>query len=728
MYDDFARHRQASRRRTQVLILAFALMAVFALIRLGYLQLFCAADYRAQMKTWVDLRPEFVQPLRGDILDRNNTVLTQDAPSWQVEAYYGVLDSPLTRDGKSFYIVQEARRLLRAGQFPPGTTQQQAEELLQQSIALSWQKISELTHTPNWQILANAQQVVDRVRAIREYRLTREGLEEDPLREAVVEQERQFHPILTDLSSSTASAIRQELPETQYRWLRVTTSSTRQYADDPSIAPLLGRLRMVSQKDLDNDPNEDDDLLKLRATDKVGDSGIEAAAEPLLRGRRGTIIRKRGSQPAPGVEPVRGQDVHLTIDLDLQEYIYKRLGKAVGDDPTASGAAAVVVDVDTREVLAAVSWPGYTREELAHKYEQLYKDRKHDPLLLRAFRAQYQPGSIAKPITVLGALNSGVVGEGETVNCTGYLPGEKRWRCWTVSHHTPPHGPVDAVAALEHSCNIYCVTVGQRLGIPRLTDWMLRFGLGATTGTGLHEELDGLVPTPAWFAQRQRTPTVADVRNFSIGEGEVEVTPLQAANLGATIASGIWKPLTLIREMPPTDRPAHRLPTAGQYLRDVREGMNRVINDPSGTAYRYARSDGVQIAGKTGTAEASQKACGFGYDVKMHDGTIRTMEFPTKDDARTEFTRLGESVVSYKQTYTKWWPFAPNPDQRPTHAWFMGFAPVGSPKIAVAVVIEYGGGGAKEASPVARDIFERYFGVKGQHREEGDAATEQGQG
>lgn len=714
-------------------MVAFALLATFALMRLGYLQLLHADDYREQMKHWVDLPPEYVQPLRGDILDRNGrngTVLAQDAPCWQVEAFYFVLDGPLTRDGRSHYISRLASKRRRAGLLPAGTTQQQAEELVHQAVVAARQRLSELAHVPVWDILAAEQQVVQRIRAIRDRQATRLKLDEDPLREPLVDEERQFHPILKDISSDVANLIRQELPETQYPWLRVSISSKRQYADHPSIAPLLGRMVQVSSEDIQNDPNEDDDLLKRKPGESIGSGGVEYMAEGLLRGRRGKIIRQRDSTPVVSVEPVRGKDVRLTIDTDLQKWIYHRLGTAVQANPMACGAAAVVLDVNSREVLAAVSWPGYIHEELADpdSAKRLAKDTVHTPLLLRAVRGQYPPGSIVKPVAGLAALNYGLTTPQEQINCQGYLfPNDREhWRCWTVSRHAPAHGPLNYVGALQHSCNTYFYTMGQRLGIERLGHWLAMFGAGQLTGCGLPEERRGNLPTAeslaAMFGRTlDKDELQGSARRYGIGQGELELTPMQAANLGATIAAGVWRPVTMLRDQPaPAGRP---IQGSSEYLREARQGMYLVVNSPDGTAHNYVYSK-VKIAGKTGTAETGPKQYAFGYDVKMHDGSTVTMEFASKNDAKEEFTRLGESVVEFKHTYTKYWPAPPSSESKPTHAWFMGFAPADEPKIAVAVILEYGGGGGKVAGPVARDIFEHYFGIESEHKSDVDVPTE----
>lgn len=716
LIDDFARQRDESRKRLLLLMVGFALLAGIVLVRLTYLQVLRADDYRQQLDDWLVLAPDYLPPLRGDIRDRHGNALAQDVPSWQVEAYYAMLDSKLM--GKdpgpySRYVRNLARRLRRSGQMPADVSIEASEEVLHQRIDQSWQKLADLTGKPSWELNQTADTVVRRVRTMREHVAQNNGgVEID------VEEQRQFHPILKDIPMELANRLRLEL--TAYPWFRIHTSTSRQAMDDPAICHLIGRLKEADAEAIAKDPATEDEFRALRAGDRVGSDGVEYLGESLLRGRRGKIVRKRAGDFLTNIEAVRGQDVHLTIDLDLQRYVYEQLGQAVRACPTASGAAAVVLDVNTREVLAAVSWPGYTREQFAEDYDKLARDTVHYPLRYRPFADSYPAGSIVKPVTIMAALNSGLVTPDETINCTGHLiPGQDIFRCWTTSRGiSGGHGPLTARQALQHSCNIYCYTMGGRLGVQRECEWFGMFGLGRSPGTGLLEEAIGSLPTMDSYKGRQ-AEMVGAARNLAIGQGELTLTPVQAANLSATIATGVWQPVTLLAEHAERNRAGRRvLPGTSGNWRIAREGMFDVVNDPAGTAYKYARSKGVEIAGKTGTAETETRKIGFVYDVKMHDGTTCTMEFTSRVEAADKFALMGETVVKWGLRGIRYWPAPPDPEHKPTHAWFMGFAPAHKPQVALAVLVEYGGGGSHIAGPVARDIFEHYFGVESQHAHE----------
>ncbi len=723
--DDLDRHREASRRRLHLLIVAFAAIAAVILLRLAYLQVVRADTYRGQFDDWLVLSPDYLPALRGEIVDRNGQVLAQDVPSWQVEAWYGVLDGDAEGSAGNRYTRRLARRLLRDGQYPEDTSLDTIEEAVQQRIARSWQQLSELTDTPTWEIFQAADRIVDRIWRIRRHVANARGFDQP------IAEQRDFHPVVTDLTMEQANRLRLEL--TDYPWLRVHAGTSRHYLDDPAICHVLGRLGAVSAEAMEQDPYKSDELRRLRANDRVGITGAEYLAEGQLRGRYGKVRHNRAGEQIEYVEPASGGQVRLSIDMDLQRRVYERLGQAVRKQPTASGGAAVVLDVRSREPLALVSWPGYTREQFAGNYAEMAADKVRRPLRFRAVSDRYPAGSIVKPVTILTGLMDGLTSPHEQITCTGYFyPGKNYFRCWTTSRGMPGHGPITAVEALMHSCNVYCYTIGRRLGVERLCEGLSRFGLGQPPGTGLLEEATGVLPTLDYLREHhgarladRRNPDFTQIErdafamNFSIGQGEVLLTPIQAANLSATVATGVWKPVSLLAGQS-DPRQARALPGRADFWRIARDGMYRVVNDPHGTARRTAHSDHVQIAGKTGTAEASPIAVTYVYELTMRDGSVRTQEFATPRQAREQIEDLGAEVVESRRTGATWWPRAPDPTDRPTHAWFMGFAPAHAPEVAVAVLIEYGGSGGHVAGPVVRDIFEHVYGVESVHEEDTD--------
>jgi penicillin-binding protein 2 len=604
----------------------------------------------------------------------------------------------------------------RSGRMPIDVPIETTVEVLHQRIAESWQKVSDLTGEPTWPMYQAADRIVERLRAMQERYSERTGYNDD-----IAEQE-QFHPVLRDVPAETANRLRLELAD--YPWFRVHTSTSRLYVDEPAVCHLVGRLADVTQEAVERDPNRGDKLRELIAGERVGETGVERAAEHLLRGQRGLVVRNRAGDYPVNVEPVRGRDVHLTIDLDLQRWIFDRLERAVKECPTASSGSAVVLDVHSREVRAVVSWPGYTQREYAEERDRLLRDRKRQPLRFHAMADCFAAGSIVKPITVIAAMSAGVTTPHERIDCTGYLFPEVRnaFRCWTVSRGMDPHGSLNAREAIQHSCNIYCYTMGRRLGVQRECEWFDMFGLGRSPGTGLVEEAVGVLPTPGYLAKRYGhtfgpAELATAATNFAIGQGDVMLTPMQAANLGATIATGVWQPVVLFAEQAEASRAARKvLPVAREHWRAAREGMFDVVNAPTGTARKFAYSEGLEIAGKTGTAQTGPRIISYIYQLTMHDGSIRTVEFDDSTAAADKIALMGEAVVKWERKGERYWPGPPDPKHQPNHAWFMAFAPAHKPEVAVAVLIEYGMAGGGTAGPVAQDILEHIFGVKSSHR------------
>jgi len=278
----------------------------------------------------------------------------------------------------------------------------------------------------------------------------------------------------------------------------------------------------------------------------------------------------------------------------------------------------------------------------------------------------------------------------------------------------------DGESAVRNSCNIYFFQVGQKLGPQRLCEWFARFGLGRPTGTGLIEEADGIVPDEAWLSRAAgRRHQSADAWNFAIGQGEVTITPLQAANVTAAIASGQWAPARLAYDdsghafgdplAPPTtfDEAA---------LRVLRRGMWRVVNERGGTAARYASLDrhDYDLCGKTGSAQTPPRPVAYRYTFEWPDGRRESAVAYLEEDARTAVAPdtavrcVGRHVVDR-------YPRLDEGERLPSHAWFIGYTqPATTPRgerpsgrvYAIAVIIEFGGSGGTVAGPIAKNIAE----------------------
>jgi penicillin-binding protein 2 len=310
---------------------------------------------------------------------------------------------------------------------------------------------------------------------------------------------------------------------------------------------------------------------------------------------------------------------------------------------------------------------GIRRDE----WRSLIQDRKH-PLNNRAVQGQYPPGSTFKVAVAAGALEEGVASAGTHVSCSGGIPfGNHFFRCWKKGGH----GTVDLHQAIVQSCDVFFYQVGQRLAVDGIADYARRLGLGAPTGIRLEHEKGGIIPDTAWKRKRFNQPWYAgETLSVAIGQGYVTVTPLQLAGLAATIANGgtRYRPHYVKRiesaDGVVLDIAPEVMGEAGikkSTLDQVRSAMRDVVMSDNGTG-KKARVPGVEVAGKTGTSQV----------VKMGDRE--------------------RSNKGVKETRD--------------HAWFMSFAPVAAPEIAIACIVEHaGGGGGAIAAPIVQQVLARYF-------------------
>ncbi|MBO8141851.1 MAG: penicillin-binding protein 2 [Firmicutes bacterium] len=451
----------------------------------------------------------------------------------------------------------------------------------------------------------------------------------------------------------------------------------RRYPAGVSVAHVLGYLQLATAEDLAS-------YSGYRPDDLVGRTGIERAYEPYLRGERGfqqvevnalsRPIRVLGSVP-----PVPGHDLVLTIDLDLQRAAARILEEQIqflesdpGRRSPPGGGAAVVLDVKTGAVRALVSYPGYDPNrflsgERGAYFAALEQDSRR-PLFNRAIRGAYAPGSAFKPVTLLAALEQGVTRPDETYVATGVAEiGGRLFRDWTVARGLPPAGPVDAVAALERSVNDYFYVMGTRAGIQAIAETARALGLGRPAGLDIHPpEAAGIIPDPAWKrAHRRELWYPGDTANVSIGQGDLQVSPLQMAMLYAGLANRgtVYAPYLVQAVIAPDGTPVFErkprvltaLEASAASWDTVHRGLLAVVSGSRGTARQAFAGFPIPVAGKTGSAQVG--------------------------------------------------------GDRETHAWFAAYAPADEPEVAVAVLIENGGGGGSAAAPAACRVLAAYFGL-----------------
>ncbi len=709
-------------KRLKWFTLLLAGVALVVVLRLIEIQVVRAEHYQALADGLLVQPTRYYRAARGSILDRHGRVLVSDTPAFDVALHYAILCGDSER-----YLKALAGQRQRRGLTPPGQTPEETLTELRCGVAETWETLAALTGRPVEELMDVGQLVRRRVERIREQRERLLGVVE-PIRE-----ERSFHTVVGGVNDELALRARMKLE--QFPWVAIQPGTRRVAHDAEALVHVLGRLGAVSRERLEEDPLAWDELRRLVPGDLCGISGVERAAELNLRGTRGREIFRFDGSVAERIEPRRGRDVFLTIDAALQQRVLEIVRRAVDASEFPAGGAAVVIDVARREVLALVSYPVHAYDSFAQDYEQLRRDSRWLPLRFRAVADQYPPGSTCKAITLVGALADGVAGPQERIHCRGFLlPGQPAlFRCWIYNQfgttHDDTHNPAGQSAedAVRNSCNIYFFTLGQRLGAARICYWFEQFGLGRLQGTGLIEESPGIVPTEAWLhAAQGRGHQTADAWNYAIGQGEVTVTPLQAANVAATIAAGRWEPVQLIR-----DETGEPLRAAAEPVRSfdesacrvLRAGMWRVVNEDGGTA-RAARLTlrGFELCGKTGSAQATPRVLRSEYTLEWPDGHQHTVTAETQEEAlslglqeRPEGAAGGERPrVVARRTVERYPPWEPG-EPLPSHAWFIGYTqPAGTPRgasprehaYAVAVIIEFGGSGGRVAGPVAREIAE----------------------
>ncbi|MEW6685996.1 MAG: penicillin-binding protein 2 [Candidatus Edwardsbacteria bacterium] len=398
--------------------------------------------------------------------------------------------------------------------------------------------------------------------------------------------------------------------------------------------------------------------------DYVGRDGIEKTYERLLRGEAGVEFievdaqgREVGSiEDLKTLSPLPGKIIYLTIEAKLQKVAEELLA------PYPAGAI-VVLNPQNGEILALVSKPGFDpnifSEMKKEEWEELTKDKSF-PLWDRAVKSGYPPGSTFKLLTAACALEENLIDEKiKLIPCTGKFKYGNRWfGCWKKEGH----GSLDLNQAIVQSCDIYFYQLGAKLGLEKLSSFALKCGFGEASGIDLPQEGNGLVPTLDWynkkFGEKKWSPGV--VVNMAIGQGEILVTPLQLATFyGALGCQGIrHQPHLLLKveslnesEVEIPELKIDSLPIRKENLEILKKALWGVVNDSKGTAW-FSRSEIVQIAGKTGTAQ--------------------------------------------------------NPHGK-DHSWFVCFAPVDNPEIVVAVMVENIGHGSEFAAPMAKTIVETYF-------------------
>ena len=478
--------------------------------------------------------------------------------------------------------------------------------------------------------------------------------------------------VVNNASAATVSKItelKDSLPGVE-----IMQTYERVYCNDSIASHIIGRTGRINEDEYNRLKKEG-----YGYNDIIGKQGAEKLAEAYLRGKDGVFRESSSTETVSLSQP--GNNVVLSIDIEMQRVLETSLEKTIkqisekggyknGED--ADSGAAVVIDVHTGDILACASYPTYDISDFGDKYGELASDESL-PLWNRAVSGTYSPGSTFKPLVAIAALGNGKITPDEKIKDEGIYTAydDYRPRCWIWSENRTTHGELNITEAIANSCNYYFYEAGRRTGIDEISSYAEQFGLGKKTGTGLPEEVEGMVANPQ--NKKKITDSIneqgwygADTLQASIGQSVNMFTPIQLANYIATLANGGTRyKLNLIKSVHSSvdgSRIYEAKPEAAEKveirkcdLQAVLQGMRNVAEE--GSAKGIFAGYPVPVGGKTGTAQVGSKVS--------------------------------------------------------NNALFTAFAPFDEPEIAVCVVIEHGVRGVN-AAYVAKDLFDYYFNLRGE--------------
>jgi penicillin-binding protein 2 len=459
--------------------------------------------------------------------------------------------------------------------------------------------------------------------------------------------------VASDLTYDQVAEINVLAP--QLPGVQTEIAGKRRYFHGYLTGHIVGYVGNVPKVGLNDDP-----VLKLPEA-RIGRAGVERGMEDRLRGLSGSVkyevdARGRIVRGLDQKDPVRGDDVVVTLDTGLQDLFMNRLAKE-------RCAAAVAMHVASGEVVAMASLPSFDQATMASGVDQSswakLTQAANNPMLNRASRGEYPPGSTFKMVTALAALEGGLIDLREKIECSGAteLAGQA-FRCWKRSGH----GHCDFHRALRESCDCYFYEIARRCGIDAIAAMGRRLGFGQTFDNGLALQKEGLMPTADWkLGKHGRSWLGGETLLAGIGQGYVLSTPMQLATMTARLATGRAIEPQLIRaEAGAPPRVFAPLGIKPQFIDAVRRAMTAVVNEDGGTGGNARLETGELVAGKTGTSQVS----------------------------RLSAERQGEL-----------------PWEQRDHALFVAYVPADRPRYALSVIIEHGGGGGSTAAPIARDLL-----------------------
>jgi penicillin-binding protein 2 len=688
-------------KRIKIFIIFSALLLLVCLARLAQMQLLAVSRVQHEVAELKERRglTQQLNTLRGKILDRSGRILAVDEPGFWVHIDYELscfLDER----------VQKGKILKASKKKDPETSTSEIKEKIHNRIEEIQQIINicaQLGAVEPSEVQNEIQKINDFIWNRRTFQTWREKFPNSevfdnykskisiPLSVAIAD----FNEKQPDPDKRVELINKVDIAEMNQKWplLKLKTDDEifaaqleflnvdgveilpivqRSYPYGTVAAQTIGWVGPATQQQ-DRELFENDRLSRYLEGEVCGrEDGIEYVCESILRGRRGEKNFDIDKQLVSRTDSRLGQDVVLTLDIELQKRIEKYLTSYNHDPNCGPGMAAVVLDVETGDILALVSLPVYDLNRIRFEYDRLVVDKKNKPLINRTINANYPPGSVIKPLILIAGLETGMITADEVIPCPAQ-PAPENWPdCLIYRRYKSGHSLLwenSARNAIKGSCNIYFSRLANRMDPLILQHWLFMFGYGrkslsppdAIAQTKFSRNLrqsPGIISSSVPRSEKltaEQMPPLRDTekRYFGIGQWNLRTTPLQVANAMATIArGGVFKNPRLLKEMHHSqDVP---LKISPETLAIVFDGMSAVINETHGTAnkqfgpvlHTFTEQD-VKLYGKTGSTED------------------------------------------------------------PEHAWFAGFAEDSTGgKLAFAIVVEGGQHGSSDAAPLVRDIIQ----------------------
>jgi penicillin-binding protein 2 len=466
-------------------------------------------------------------------------------------------------------------------------------------------------------------------------------------------QSRGFQPVSVadNLPYEQYAAITVRLPDLP--GVAASQGFTRFYPGGSTVGQLVGYVGPASVEEYET---ENKNPLLLVPGVKIGKEGLEKTLESVLRGQpggqrvevtaRGKIVKELDPKP-----DISGGTVQLTIDSDLHQYAARRIGD--------QSAAVVVIDVTNGDILAMPSMPSFDPNNFSDGISQaewkMLSGDDHLPLVDKALESLYPSGSTIKPSMALALLNAGIDRK-QIVNCSGAFALGNH-----VFHCDKRHGPLDMDGAVVHSCDVYFYTMCLRVGADKLSPMVRSMGFGEKFDLPFDNQRYGTIPDPDWMMRKyHRQWQGYDTVNMSIGQGMVLINPLQLAVMASRLATGRRVVPRLLKGKPVV--PQTELAVGQDHLDFIRKAMWGVVDHGTAAAAKFP-IDGIQMAGKTGTAQTHNLSAG-------ERGNYTAASWKLRD-----------------------------------HSLFMGFVPFDNPRYAAGTIVEHGGFGAAVAAPLIRDTL-----------------------